>query len=376
MKTTRIQTVTMSPKEAAQKLIDLQRENAKIPTMGGKLKHAREMHALYASEIRGNLAFEDMPLSAATAADTAGTLAGTLVAIRSLELYKYEFPLLGMITSDYSDEPAQFNQTTQTRIIITPAIMSYDPTVQADGRAKGWVIGTPAQTIDVPITINKHNGVEITFDCNTLASTVRRLFDEQVEASHYALGKDLMDSLYALMTAANFGDNAPFAEASVDFGRRTFSKCKRILNLQGAPKANRFSLISSSYFEKLEADPTLVSLAVYQKPEIITDSQLPLISRFLPIEAENLPTTGNMAAFFGHRSSLVVQTRIPNDYTQVFGGSASYGDVSVITNPDTGMSIMQTKYVSHQGGYGAQRLAWMYGVAKGNTKGGQIVKSA
>ena len=106
-----------------------------------------------------------------------------------------------------------------------------------------------------------------------------------------------------------------------------------------------------------------------------TDSQLPNISRFTPILAPNLPTTGNMAAFFGHRSSLMVQTRVPNDYTTILPG-ANNGQVMVVTNPDTGISVLLVQYVNHAGGYASWRIAAMWGSAVGNEKGGQIVKSA
>jgi len=365
----------IAPKEAAKALVELQAKNVKVTDMREKLAHAKEIHALYAKEIRGNDLFLEMPLEAAVAADTVGTLAGTLVAQRAIELYKYQFPVLGMITTDYSDQPANYNQTTTTRIITVPAIMTYSATIGSDGKPAGWVIGTPAATTDVSVTLNNHKGVEIMFDANVLASTARRLFDEQAEAQAYALGKDLVDALYAVFTAANYADNAAFTEASVDFGRRTFSKVSRIFNNQGVPFTNRFALINSTYFEKLEQDPTLTSLAVYQKPEILTDSRLPQLSRFTPIEAPNLPTTGNMAAFFGHKSSAMVQSRLPNDYTTILPG-ASYGQVQAVTNPDTGVSALLVNYVNHAGAYASSRLAWMYGVAKAATKGGQIVKSA
>jgi hypothetical protein len=320
--------------------------------------------------------FESMPLDAATSADNVGTLAGVLVAQRTLDLLKLEFPALNMITSDYSDQPANFNQTTRTRIVTAPALMTYSATLAADGRATGWTIGTQAVATDVDITLDNHKGVEISFDTNTLGSTVRRLFDEQAEGAQYTLGKAMVDALYAKILAATFATNAAFVEAGVDFGRNTFSKVRRILTGQGVPQSGRFALVNGLYFEKLEQDPTLVSLAVYQKPEIVTDSQLPIIARFQPIEAPNLPTTGNMAAFFGHKSSLLIQTRIPNDYTTILGSGASNGQVMVVTNPDTGISVLLVQYVNHQGGYAAWRIAAMYGVAVGNEKTGQIVKSA
>ena len=63
-------------------------------------------------------------------------------------------------------------------------------------------------TIDVPVTINKHKGVPITFNANTLASTVRQLFVEFGPASSYALGKVMVDDLYANVTDTNFTNNS------------------------------------------------------------------------------------------------------------------------------------------------------------------------
>ncbi len=357
--------------------------------LGPKFKAALEIGAAYKQQIQPLFAAEmkrgsvpTFELQAATTADGIGTLAGTLVALRTLDLYKYEFPMLDTITTDFSDQPAQFNQTTTTRIIVVPAVLSYDATLGGDGRPAGWTIVTQAQTVDASITLNRHRATDIIFDANTLASTQRRLFEEQGPACAYALGKDVVDYIYTLITFANFGnnagDNSPFAVTSTNYGRPAFSKAKRLLNVAGAPFTNRFALSNSVYQEMLEQDPTLVSLAVYQKPEIITDSELPPIARFRPIEAPNLPATaitgfGALAAFFAHKSALLIQARIPNDWNTVLGGNMSYGSVNVVTNPDTGLSVLMVQFSNPQSSHAEYRLALMYGAAKGNSKGGVIV---
>ncbi len=324
-------------------------------------------------------------LQAAAASDTLGTLAGNLVALRTLDLYKFEFPMLDSISTDFSDQPANYNQTTVTRIIVVPAVLSYDATLGGDGRAAGWTVVTPAQTVDASVTLNRHRAVDIIFDANTLASTQRRLFEEMGPAAAYALGKDVVDFLYTKITFANFGgnagDNAPSQVADVNFGRPTFSKAKRLLNLQGAPFTNRFALAYSTYQEMLEQDPTLVSLAVFQKPEIITDAELPQISRFRPLEAPNLPATaiagggvnGVLRAFFAHKSALLMQARIPNDWSTVLGQGMSYGSVNIVTNPDTGLSTLLTQFSNPQSSHAEYRQSLIYGAAVGNSKGGWIV---
>ena len=357
-----------------------------------KFDASREIGRIYKAEIAPLLAKgEYFPLNAADysggdglADNTLGILSGTLVAQRTLDLYKFEFPVLGSITTDFSDQPAQFGQTTVTRIIVVPAVLTYNNTADATGRPVGYTIVTPAQTIDAPITLNKHRAVDVVFDANTLASTTRNLFAEQAEANAYALGLDVVNALYANITPANFGnnagDNAPFSVPVINYGRPTFSKAKRVFNLQGVPFTNRFALSSSYMQEQLEQDPTLVSLAVFQKPEIITDAQLPMINRFLPYEAPNLPATavpgvgnGTLAAFFAHKTALLMQSRIPNDWSTVLGTNSGYGQVSVVTNPDTGLSVLLVQFSNPQSAHAEYRLALIYGTAKGNSKGGQIV---
>lgn len=343
----------------------------------GKIALSKEMAAIWAADMRGNDRFLNAPLVAADVTDSnLGTLAGTLVAQRTLELFKYEFSgIISRITTDFSDMPANYGQTTSTRVVLIPAVMTYDPTLGTDGRPKGYVVEKPAQARNVDITLNNHKAVEIDFNANILGSTVRNLFGEQSEAQSFALSKDVVDALYALFTSANFNYNPGLTVTKGNFGRNTFADAGEILNPVGTPFTNRFALLNSGYYAALTKDSNLISFAAFQRPEIVTGAELPPISKFQPLEAPNLPTTGNLAGVFGHKSSLVMQSRIPNDYTKVLPG-ASYGNVAVVTDPDINLSTLVTQYVSHQGGYAAQRQAIMYGVAPGITKGALLLLSS
>ncbi|HXP59816.1 MAG TPA: hypothetical protein VN829_04945, partial [Dongiaceae bacterium] len=168
--------------------------------------HAKQMAALYAREIapRWN-EFRDLPLLAADVSDAnLGTLSGTLVAQRTLQLFKLAFPVISRIFTDFSDTPAQFRQTEATRIVVSPAVQSYNTALDATGRPLGWSTVSTAQTRDVLITLDEHIGVPIVFDANTLASTMRRLFDEQAPAAAYALAKYFVEKIYKLFTLANY----------------------------------------------------------------------------------------------------------------------------------------------------------------------------
>ncbi|MBX3747328.1 MAG: hypothetical protein KF833_18620 [Verrucomicrobiae bacterium] len=300
-----------------------------------------------------------------TAANALGTLAGDLVVQRSLVLLKLTFPVLTRISTDFSSENADFNQTVKTRIRVVPAVTDYNTTT---GYAP-----SDATTTDVPVTITAHKAVQIGFNANELASTRRALFDEQVEPIHYALGKNLCDALFGLILAANYTNATTKALAS--FARADVTAMAKALYDRGVPDMGRTLLLNSAYFEKLQQDATIVNLAAYQRPEVITRYTLPPIAGFDVFQAVNLITTGNLTGFGFTPDAMAMATRVPNDYTQALPG-ASHGSVGVVTNPDTGMTVSVVQYVDHKLGASFLRMALMYGVAVGQAPSGQRLISA
>ena len=332
---------------------------------------AKEAAEIYAS-IRKNFGdFGGMPITAATTTDSdVGSLAGDLVTQRTLELLKFQFPILGRITSDFSDQPISYGQTVITRFMTVPTISTYSTST-------GWTTpGSNPTSTDASVTINQHKGVPIRFQENQLAGTMRRLFDEFAPAAAYCLAKDMVDALYALITAGNFTAAAIKADSTA-FGRSEVIDIGTALTKRGVPMgpANRSLLLNSDYFGALAKDSAIVTLAAFQKPEIIEQGVLPNVHGFGVVDAPNLPTTGSLAGFGFSKSALIIASRLPNDYASILPG-ASYGSVTTITDPDLGLSVMQVQYVDHKLGFAESRIALMYGVAAGQINAGQRLTSA
>lgn len=178
-------------------------------TAKAKGQLAREAAAIFAKDIENDSLLAGITIEeaikAADATDAAvGLLAGTLVLQRALPLMQYEYPVLSAITSDYSDAPGLYGQTETTRILLKPAVQSYDTTVDSAGRPKGWSTVSAAQSVDVSVTLDEHVGVPIVFGVNTLSKTIRNLFAETAPMALYALGGYAVNKLTALMTATNF----------------------------------------------------------------------------------------------------------------------------------------------------------------------------
>jgi len=352
---------------------------------------ARELHALYANDVSENNDLLNMRMSeiqdaleASTDSDSSGTLAGTLVLQRTLQHFRLNYPLFSKIYTDFSDQPALLNQTLETRTIGTLAVQTYNNTVGADGRPAGWDTVSPASTTDVPISVDEHVGVPVVFGSNTLSSTLRRVFDEMAPAMSYALAKYFVAKVYALFTAANYNayaaivaNKVPVAYATYakglnDFARSAMVDLNMIFNPNEVPIPDRIVLLNSAYYAQVSKDPSLVTFyAGQQHPEIISEGELPKMSKFIPIEAPDFPSSANRVGMALQKNGVIAISRIPQDYTKALPG-ASYGTSTMITD-ETGMTLMLVQYVNHTGGYAESRMETMIGAKVGDKRGGLVL---
>lgn len=416
---------------------------------------AREAASIFAKDIDKNDALAGITMEEAIkAADVSdaqvGLLAGTLVLQRALPLLQYEYPLLSAVTSDYSDSPGLFNQTESTRIILKPAVQTYNATADSAGRPLGWDTASPAQSVDVSVTLDEHIGVPIVFGVQTLAKTLRNLFGETAPMALYALGGYAVNKLTALMTAANFnaykqvtdascgttsgstaitlattagvyrgqeisgngipagthiasvtdGTNAvmtlkatatatvtatlgggkvptlypTYAQALADFNMASLGNIKAAFDVNEVPTQERFALLNAAYHQRLAQDPTFNSFfAATRKPEVITDGILPKLQGFNPLEAPWFPSTSNRVGFAGHKASLILKSRLPQDFSSAVGAMVP-GSVTTVTTPG-GISVLLVQYVSLRENYAEWRPEVMLGAAVGDRRAGLVLTS-
>ena len=149
---------------------------------------------------------------------------------------------------------------------------------------------------------------------------------------------------------------------------------KAALNQRGAILGNRTLLLNEQYHALLENDTTIVGNLINQDSNhAIKTARLPIIAGFQPFESPYLPTTNSLVGFGFRQDALVLATRLPGDYSKVFEGVDGGGKTEIVTNPDTGISVMLVMFVDHHLGTASMRIAYMFGVAVGNPLSGQIL---
>jgi hypothetical protein len=346
-------------------MLEANKKNRFGTSLDAKKLAARDFAALFASEITPRIREgDDIPIPL-DADNSFGTLSQTIVAVAVLERLFLEFPLLKSIFTDFSDQIVNYGDVLKTRVVGIPSVVTYH-------QVNGWS-NSDMQTTDVSMTYDQKKGVQIAIDDQTLGSTVRRLFEEIVPGQAYALGKDMVDYIYALITAAY--TNTITAAGLGTFGRATVVDIGGILDDAANPEMGRTLLLNRPYFSALEKDPTIVNLATFQRAEIIEKGTLPDVGGFKVIKAVNLPNTAIGAAVlkgFGFtKSAIVLASRLGADYMRQMADAAN-GSLQVVTTP-AGFSANMVRFVDNKLGAAYQRLEVIYAGSRGQVAAGALL---
>ena len=315
------------------------------------------------------------------ASNSLGTLAANIVVQQSLEFLKLQFPILSAISTDFSAQAVKWNQTLDTRIIGTRTVQTYTGGAYADAAAV---------TTDVSVTMDHHFYDQVSFNVQELGATVRDLVGEQKEALHYSLGKGIVDFVYTKLTAANYLPGSPSPASNkagqtvstkANFGRQTLIDASEQMGIRGVPEEGRTLLLASSYANALKGDTAYFQLAVMSQAyrgdnSVLGKGQLVQMETFNPMVAYNLPANDLFLVGAGFRkSALALVSRIPSDITQAMPGTPVPGLVFVVTNPDTGMSVLVTQFVDLVNGNAKMRVELMVGAAPGQLAAMQLFTS-
>lgn len=295
-------------------------------------------------------------------ANTLGTLNASLIAQRGLELLVTDYPVIGQIVSDFSNEDVKYNQTITTRIPSVGTVQDYSTT-------NGYV-ASGVDTTDVSVTLS--NFKHATFEINDaeFSATNRNLVEDYSQAFSVALGDAIMSSIGALFTSGNFSYSTTQAVSGAN--RKTVIVAPNTaLNKRKVGK-NRFGIFNSDLYAALLSDDSIVDLTF--KGVGIGEAQLPVIHGVALSEYTDLSTTSNLIGVVGAKDSIVFASRVPSD-----GGFAdlpAVGRISVVTEPRSGLSVQVRESYDMKKGARTVSYAIIWGCAKGNAASLQRIVSA
>ncbi|MEK7678091.1 MAG: hypothetical protein AAB676_19855 [Verrucomicrobiota bacterium] len=320
-----------------------------------KERDAKERGRIYTDDIDpllcsgGRVQFENLGMEFS---NQLGTLSSDLISQRALSLIFVRLPHLTSMITDFKAETARLNQTIFTRKRGLPTVGDFGDPVSS--RADE----------DVQLTLDKFRQAAYSYSATEINSTSRNIVEEGAEPLSAALGADIVDTVFALVTA-DFTSKTTIASASVDFGHIT-GACKA-MNTAGVPGYKRTGVVNSDVAEALRNDELMI-------PNLSTDAQSAYaVWRMLQgfenvIEYPSLP--GNsiyLTAFFFAPEALLLATRLPVNPAEMAGmGPGGYpGVLTRIVEPNSGFAVLNNLFVNASDFSITSRLLTIFGCARG-----------
>jgi hypothetical protein len=289
-----------------------------------------------------------------------GTLNSALILQEALRLVFTQRPLLSAITKNMDTMGALQNQTVITRLKTVP------PAVNADDAAPDFI------TTDVPVVLNKSRKVHARFTAAQLNSTNRNLLQEAAEPLARSMANDIIDSVAALWTTANFTNetvsNAP------DYS--TMLELRKAITSRGV-HGTRYMAVNPATYEALLLDPRANRFYKSFLPpgtDPIENGELNQVAGFAQIfEYPAIPSDNHMTGFAFTDEATVLAIRPPLDPREAFpNGQVPFpGTFEIVTDPVTGLSVAAVEYIEADTLACNVQMRYIYGVAKGNTDAGQ-----
>jgi hypothetical protein len=391
--------------------------------------HLKANDLLMTDAVKGATRFDPNTVRAATFSDPnsqVGALAGDLILMRNLGFLKYKLPWLGKLTTDFSGEPAKFGQAILTRYITPPGVLTWVPgvgftsdattiatagggttqsgetnqTVPSSSNNYLAAVKSVPSTTDKSVTMNLFKATEVEFPVSLLGGTIRNLFAEQYGAQTYSLAEAINTSVLTGIFASTWsGVKNSYTKSLANWNLTGMIGVKNAMTIGKIPDVGRFALLHSFYHDKLLEDSNLLSakaiLALISKDASSFEAgDVPSLFGVKPLESQLAsatsagalttwtddanPGTTNIVGFAGNMSSYLFVSRPPQDWTTTLTqlGIPSTASVRLVTEPDSGLTVMVFSYADNGKMSISQRVCVMWGHAQGDPRIGVVIKNA
>ena len=278
-----------------------------------------------------------------------------LVDQRIVEALRHVLPLIKKFSYIIDEQDRIASDT-----VYVPA--ATDPTV-GDKTAGTFVTatGTLAGTV---VTFNKFRGAGWDAVEGTMrASLLPQYWADKAAGAVYGVAKDVIDTLLALITAANYSNVEGTDKITVpaaDFGQQDMARLWAVATKK-IKRQKKLLMLGTDYAAAVFGDSNLALINATAGKADLTTANLP---NFLDIEQAiypDFPTTGNLGGAVIGAASMAVALCNPSGFLK--SGDGNVLERRVITDPDSGLSAMYT-VKADAGGTLSGEVAMQFGVGK------------
>lgn len=284
-------------------------------------------------------------------ANTLGTTNANVIAQRALEILVADYSFLRNSVADFSSEAAKYNASIYTHRISATTAQDYS-------QANGYVASATTQS-DVAITLNKFKHVTYSVDDQERTSSNINLIERFAGAAAHALGLQMVGDLLSLVTSSTF--TSALTQSSATFSYASVVSAGITLNNANVPQHDRYAVLAPSFYGRLLNDSTIVANAQISGEQART-AGIGSVAGFNINMYSAVPSNSiTLGGFFAQREALLIAARVPEIPT----GVPIPGDISVVTEPRTGLSVQVREAYSVQTGQLSRTYCLIYGCKAG-----------
>jgi hypothetical protein len=281
-----------------------------------------------------------------------------------LAAFKKSVPMLNYFSYDMNgNKTAKYGQTVIAHIPSLPTAYDY---VVATGYEANAQNARDLLT-DVPIVINQWKHVPFKLMHDDVNEDRSQNYLKAIDNAGYVLGKAVVDFALSKVLAANFTNSTTASTGNTS--RDTLSAVRKGMNSKGAASP-RFGLVSSDFFNALDADTRIASRDYHgQMVGANPVGSLKAVAGFAEImEYPDLPTNAEyLSGFFFDSRAVAIATRLPEDSTTLansLGIPVTYV-AETQTDPTTGLSLVSYSHINQNTHQIHVSVAVMYGAVAG-----------
>jgi len=286
-------------------------------------------------------------------ANSIGTTNANVIAQRALEILVADYSFLRNSVTDFSSEAAKYNASIYTHRISATTAQDYS-------QANGYVATATTQT-DVQITLNKFKHVSYAVDDQERTSSNINLIERFAGAAAHALGLQMVGDLLALVTSSSF--TSALTQSSATFSYASVVSAGITLNNANVPQNDRYAVLAPSFYGRLLNDSTIVANAQISGEQSRTAGIGSVAGFNINLYSAVPQNSITLGGFFAQREALLIAARVP----EVPTGVPIPGDISVVTEPRTGLSVQVRENYDVVKGLLQRTYALIYGVKAGET---------
>lgn len=296
------------------------------------------------------------------------TLTATNILQLNLEAFKTLVPILPRFSTDFSSGLAVKDESIIAHVLSVPTVQDYDAT---NGFKVNAANAEDLMT-DVTVSMSRLRHTPIKVDYLTAHTSKKNLHLAAAE-SGYALGKDIVDYVLSLVTAANVTNATVRSAANSNLD--TLETIRTAMNNKKAPVSGRVGIVNSAVAQTLATDSRVASRDYYGQLNGAAGYRVFLnIAGFDAVyEYPDVPANSiNLSGFFTARTGVIIAARTPNIAQNQAAalGIPQIGKFESLQDPTTGMTFLSIAWQEPSTFDNYLTIAELYGARVGAQGGG------